>query len=307
MNGLVNGATAPQSNGVTASNGHSISGAANIITALDLIYGRNTSNEERQHASEFLEKLKLNDDAPYNGFMLSSDSQHGAPVRHFGLSLLEYSIRHRWDQYSEDQAKALRGWIIDLAKGLNLQDPPYIRNKVAQLWAEVAKRSWAIDWTDMDQLLVEFWQQELLQKELVLSVLETLSEDVFYREDTTSSLRDNDLNRALVEIFTPASVFKEKYPNREGHNNLQLRYGDEGWLLRISEVLDWASQNDIQNSKEVRDVAIKAITTLRSVVSWAMPIAIVNTHCVGSISRLMTIPNMQVVMVSLLNLFSARC
>ena len=32
--------------------------------------------------------------------------------------------------------------FLQLAEGITEQDPPFLRNKIAQLWVEIAKRSW---------------------------------------------------------------------------------------------------------------------------------------------------------------------
>lgn len=266
----------------------------NIVRALELIHSPSSTNEIRQQASEFLELQKNEKSAAQNGFSLSSQANNSPVVRHFGLSLLEHVVRHRSSALPADQFTHLRGLILDLAQGIQIQDPAYVRNKVAQLWAEIAKRSWGIDWLGMDESLVKMWSRELVHKEFVLCVLETLSEDIFYREDTASSLRGTDLNRALVEIFTPYSVFEEVFPERD--RRLELRYGSEGWLVRICEFLDWCTQN-MHTQKEVKECTLKALETLRSVMSWSIPKAIHSSQCVQRTCRVLAFGDEQVLLV----------
>ncbi|GKZ28903.1 hypothetical protein AbraIFM66950_001527 [Aspergillus brasiliensis] len=266
---------------------------ADIIRALELIHSPSSTNELRREALTFVEAQKESKSAARNGFLLASPDQSNPLVRYFGLGLLDHVLRHTSFEASE-QIDALRSLVLKLAESVRPEDPPYIRNKIPQLWAEVAKRSWALDWNDMDATLVQFWGASLVHKELVLSILETLSEDIFYREDTVSSLRGTDLNRALVEICTPLSVFEEIHPKKD---SVELRCGPEGWLSRICGFLADCIGN-IQNSKQARDSALKALATLKSVLAWSIPKAILSSNCVPSIARAFTCNDEQVLLAA---------
>ncbi|KAK1139975.1 karyopherin [Aspergillus melleus] len=267
---------------------------ADIVRALELIHSPSSTNDLRREALTFVESQKESKSAARNGFLLASGANQNPLVRYFGLGLLDHVLRHTSFTASE-QVLALKDLVLKLAESIRPEDPPYIRNKIPQLWAEVAKRSWGLDWIDMDQTLFQFWEASLVHKELVLSVLETLSEDIFYREDTVSSLRGTDLNRALVEIFTPLSVFEEFYPKREHH--VELRYGTDSWLARISEFLQYCIEN-LQNSKQAKDAALKALATLKSVLVWAIPKAIISSNCVPTIAMALTCNDEQVLLAA---------
>lgn len=178
-----------------STNGHSGEGMADIIQALEVSHSPASSNALRQEALQYLESKKQDGLAARNGFLLASNISHSPLVRHFGLSLLDHVLLHTGFALSSTQILELKEMVIQLAQTIRPEDPAYYRNKVAQLWAEVAKRSWGIDWNSMDQDLFNLWNGTALHKEFVLTVLETLSEDIFYREDTASSLRGTDLNR----------------------------------------------------------------------------------------------------------------
>lgn len=111
-----------------------------IIEALQIIHNPRSPNSLRQDASKFLEEIKNNEEAPSNGFSLASNGKQPAIVRHYGLSLLENAIRHRWAQYTAEQGAALRGWVVNLALEVTEQDPLYLRNKIAEIWVEIAKK-----------------------------------------------------------------------------------------------------------------------------------------------------------------------
>jgi exportin-5 len=276
-------------------NGLSEGGMANIIRALELSHNPTSTNELRRQALHYLESQKQGEASARNGFLLASQAEHSPLVRHFGLSLLDHVLRHTAFVLSSSQLADLKEMVMQLASLMRPEDPKYYRNKVAQLWAEVAKRSWGIDWVDMDDSLVELWNATVLHKEFVLTVLETLSEDIFYREDTVSSLRGTDLNRALVEIFTPLSVFEEAYPERDQHR-VGLRHGNEGWLSRTCNLLDSCLES-IQSSQEARDCTLKALAVLRSALVWSIPKAIISCHAVASVCRTLVSQNDQVLLV----------
>lgn len=274
-------------------------GMADIIRALEVIHSPGSTNELRKQALSFVESLKDNEAAPRNGFLLASRTNHAPVVRYFGLTLLDHVLRHLSFANTEISVN-LRSMILQLAENVRPEDPSYLRNKIPQLWSEAAKKSWGLDWMDMDETLVRFWGSSLVHNELVLSVLETLSEDVFFREDTVSSLRGTELNRALVEIFTPAGIVEQI--NSDKNPNAALRCGQEGWLVRICEFLDNCVQN-VPSSPQARDSAVKALLTLRSALSWSVYKAIVASQVVSSIFRSLTCQDEQVLLVRIFFFF----
>lgn len=266
-----------------------------ISRALQVVHNPRSSNVLRQEASQYLEDVRSDKEAPYHGFGLASNRTQPAIVRHFGLSLLDQAIRHRWGEYMLEQRTALRDWVLQLSEGVTGDDPLYIRNKIAETWVEVAKRSWVVEWMNMDELLVRMWDGSVAQKMLVLTVLETLSEDIFGHEDATAGLRGTDLNRACVDIFTPATVLIEQFPSRD--TSINVRYGKEGWLSRIGDLIDWCT-NDSHIDKIQQVCAIKCLTTLKSAIGWIIPKALVNTSSLRRICRCLAAANMGIQLVS---------
>ncbi|KAI4290375.1 MAG: hypothetical protein L6R35_000339 [Caloplaca aegaea] len=230
-----------------------------IRRALEVVHDARSSNSIRQTASEYLEHINSDEEAPYHGFTLAADRSQAAIVRHYGLSLLENAVRHRWGDYSVEQSMMLREWELSLAQSITDDDPFYIRTKIASIWVEIAKRSWALDWMDMDEHLVRLWTDSLASKELVLTILETLSEDVFGHEDTAAGLRGTDLNSACVDIFTPMSVLLEHFPSRA--TSINVRYGEEGWLSRMADLLELCVTKE-GDSKPRKACAVKILAAV---------------------------------------------
>ncbi|RYP69792.1 hypothetical protein DL771_005901 [Monosporascus sp. 5C6A] len=254
-----------------------------IHAALEVVYSPYSSNDDRKDAQVFLEEVKHTDEAPSHGFNLASEKSQSPVVRHYALSLLEHAIKHKWTYYTPPQAAALRNWVLELSQSISREDPSYLRNKVAVLWVEVAKRSWVADWMDMDSNLVQLWQvpDSVVHKELVLSILESLSDEIFSSDDPAVTVREGVLSKASVEIFTPAAVLTETYPNRQAGPD--VRCGDEGWLVRVVDLLGQCLAGDVQNNENIRNCAVRALALLNSLMPWVIPNAVTASRCVAAL------------------------
>jgi len=273
---------------------------SNIISrineALNVVHSTRSTNEARREASAYLEELKADKTAPFHGFTLASDKAQEPVVRHFALSLLENAIKHFWYDYADREAESMKGWVLQLSEHITAADPLYIRNKTAQLWVEVAKRSWGQEWQDMDQLLVQLWGTgSVVHKEFVLFVLENLSDEVFSKEDGTVAMREAILSKACVDIFTPAQVLQEHFPNRTVEP--VLRSGPEGWLVRLSLLLGQCLQQGVNTSDDNRSCALKTLAVLKSVLPWVTPKAVVFASCVDHLCQSLATPNVQIQLV----------
>lgn len=266
-------------NGGDARNGGDADVLAKIHLALEVVHSPLSTNDARREAQSFLEEVKDIPEAPFQGYQLASDKTQSPVVRHYALSLLEHAIRYRWATYTEEQAQTLRNWVLGLSQAVSKEDPSYLRNKTAQLWVEVAKRSWGSEWTDMDDMLVELWKipNSAVHKELVMSILESLSDEVFSGDDPVVAMREGVLSKACVEIFTPTAVLVEAFPNRQPGPD--VRCGHEGWLARLSAFLSMCFSSNAQND-EIKTCIVKGFSALLSLLAWAIPKAISSARCV---------------------------
>lgn len=137
---------------------------------------------------------------------------------------------------------------------------------------------------DMDDMLVQLWQvpDSAAHKELVMFVLETLSDEVFAGDDPVVAMREGVLSKAAVEIFTPTVVLVESFPNRQA--GPEVRSGHEGWLSRISEFLSYCINSDAKENDEVKSCTIKAFSVFLSLMPWAIPKSIAGARCVDVMS-----------------------
>jgi exportin-5 len=248
-----------------------------ILQAVEAIYDPRSSNDTRYAANQLLEDTKASLQAREIGFSLAIDNTKDATLRHYGLTLLDYHIKFVWDGYDEDSEAVLRGYVIKLAQSVRNEDPAYLRNKVAHEWTIFAKRSWGTYWMDMDELLVQLFQASEAHREIVLYVLQTLSEDVFGRDDSLAALRGEILGHACVEIFTPEALMSEDGNAKTGRV-MNLRHGSEGWLQRLSSFLEWGLENNSSTT-------VKTLDAIGSAFQWIPAPTIAATSGIQPVCR----------------------
>ena len=273
--------------------------------ALEVVHSPYSANDARRQAQDFLEEVKDYSEAPLQGYSLASNKSQPPIVRHYALSLLEHAIRYKWQTYTDEQAVAIKNWVIELGQAVSGEDPTYLRNKMAQLWVEVAKRSWGAEWLDMDSILVQLWEipDSAAHKELVLFILETLSDEIFNGDDPILAMREGVLSKACVEIFTPTSVLVEAFPNRAPGPD--VRHGEEGWMSRLSNFLNDCNQASASSSSDVKSCTIKTLSTLLSLMPWAIPRAIARAQCVTVLTSALSSPVPEVQKVEYMHMHSA--
>lgn len=260
-----------------------------IRQALEATLNPRISNDVRQQALQHLEQLKTRPDAPQYGFTLANDWKQNDAVRYYGLQLLEYAVRYRWSEYGVAQTDQLRTWVKCLAGGLReREDALFLRNKIAQLWVELAKRCWGEEWMDMDGLLVNLWERPMSEKGMankvfVLYVLETLSEDIINSEDAVAGLRLEVLGGALNEVMVPQGLYAEHAKTRG--NRKEVRCGEPGWMARVCDFFSacvkqarLGGQPELVQSMST--CAVKALNALRPTMSWISLKGAVETNCI---------------------------
>ncbi|KAF8539445.1 armadillo-type protein [Trichophaea hybrida] len=296
MNGGGEAAVPPTENGAQQSQP-----LHQLKQALQIVYDPHSSNDDRKSAGAFLEAAKSEKEAPFHGFKLAHDRTLEPVVRHFGLLLLENALRYSWPDYTVSESTTVRNWILSLAENVNNGDPAYLRNKIAQLWVEVAKRQWDNEWLDMDELLVRLWenaavQPNAAQRDLVLFILETLVDDIFNREDSVAGLRNTPLSKACFDVFTPLSVFNTYYPQRE--LSAVNRCGEDGWLMRLVRLLDEALDAGVKENSEAEVCSIKILGVLKACMGWSVSKAVAASKVVETVGRSLMVESTAVQMIA---------
>ncbi|XP_035784555.1 exportin-5-like [Anopheles albimanus] len=132
-----------------------------------------------------------------------------AIVRHFGLQLMEHTIKFNWNSISQQEkifikenAMKLLNAGVGEAQDTNLA---HIKDGVSRIIVEMIKREWPQQWTTLLVELSDACSKGVAQTELVLLVFLRLVEDVALLQTIESNQRRKDIYQALTvnmsEIF----------------------------------------------------------------------------------------------------------
>ena len=263
-----------------------------IKQALDTIYDPLSSNQHRNEATLFLDEHKSQADSAYRGVFLASKPENSPLLRHYGLLLLEHLIKHRLSTCGPEQTSQLCSWVVQLAQGTTTQDASFLRNKIAQLWAELAEGVWLTAWPDMDRDLLQLWQSSIIHQALVLHILETLSDEVFSTEDKTKDIREPALARACVEIVTPTTILVEE--SKQAQELAHLKSGPDGWYERLLAQLQLCMRS---TDAVQQDLTVRILSVLRSIANWMTRAAIGRGLGLPLLFECLTAPDLGVKMV----------
>ncbi|QLL33136.1 hypothetical protein HG536_0E00460 [Torulaspora globosa] len=251
-------------------------GASQVITALEVIYSGKSTNEERLEAQKFLDRVKGHEESPFWGYEIALNNPADYILKHFGLGLLENAVRKNWVDYNLEKRLALRKWVVELNCGVQKEDPRYIKQKLAFLWVEIAKRTWGEalrgdnpskeelmeSWVDMDANLTELWNIGGASRELALVIFKILFEDVFLLDDLTVLKRMTIIQPLCVMTISPMDVFATKYKFTEKWT--LFKANQEGWFaLWVSELNNALAQNNAE-------YVIRLLETLKTCLNWPL-------------------------------------
>ncbi|KAF9985995.1 hypothetical protein BGZ65_009185 [Modicella reniformis] len=255
----------------------------NLLAALDTIYNVASTNEARQQAQEYCEGLKRDPAGPLYGYFLAhKDNQQPDVVRHFGLGLIENTVRYRWSEETlipEIKAQIRANAMSLVAEGTLpiLTEQSFIKEKIARLVVEVAKREWPGAWNDMDAFLRQLFFKDETGREMVLLILRSLCEDVCVYDDAVAGMRKKDLRAGLLVIMASERTLKGHYPDGlKGHNDevtlMVGESGNDGWIARLAVLLEEILPRCQTESRDAADekVAAAALKTLSSILGWVI-------------------------------------
>ncbi|KAI8034726.1 exportin-5 [Drosophila gunungcola] len=239
--------------------------AAELATAVDLIMHPLTQQQARLEAYMACERFK--EESPLCaqvGLFLASSPQSNQQVRHFGLQLIEYTIKFRWNCITHEEKVYIKDNAI---KMLNVGVGPAedrsllpTKNALSRIIVEMIKREWPQQWSDLLPELSQACTKGEAQTELVLLVFLRLVEDVALLQTIESNQRRKDMYQALnnnmndiFEFFLRlveqhVTAFRET--TRQGHFTKANAHSRvvEMVLLTLSGFVEWVSIQHIMSS-----------------------------------------------------------
>ena len=276
-------------------------GAIHVINALEVIYSPKSDNDQRLEAQRFLDQVKLRDESPLWGFDIAVNNPSNYILKHFGLGLLAEAIKKNWTLYNDEKKLALRKWVMELNYKVHDEDPRYIKEKLAFLWVEIAKRTWGEalkasvsdenefvnSWVDMDSNLTELWNISQSSRELTLIIFRILFEDVFLLDDITVLKRMTIIQPLCVMIVCPMDVFAKRYKFTDKWT--LFKANQEGWFALWTQELNNALQQ--KNAEYV----VRLLETLKTCLNWPLSEVLIKNDILSSLLQcfLSNIPKAQ--------------
>lgn len=288
-----------------------------ILKALEIVHDPQSSNVSRRDAQAFLEEVKLKEESPFWGYQLALPENYAKNyiVRHFGLSLLQHAILKRYHTLDIPKVTAVREWIVELSNKVEEDDSHFLKEKLAFLWASLAKRIWgsflvkdrssepdqdtepiseqefADGWASMDADLWTLWNGSKQSRELSLIILRTLFEDIYLLDDQLAAERTNVLNQLSVCIVTPSQVLERIY---EPNATLNACKGStQGWFVAWSGFLLEILNENAANSAIVQTFVPKILTNFKTCLHWVQPSVLKAQNIMNTFINILTVPDIK--------------
>ncbi|CAI7883536.1 unnamed protein product, partial [Closterium sp. NIES-54] len=165
-----------------------------VLQALAVAVDWRTDQASRAGATEFLEKLKTEEE-PHRQASLAAHLVNGDQPEHarlFAFQLLQNVARNKWQQFPADERRKLAVYAFDLLRRCadTAGEPWSIRSKAAALLADIVKHEGSDLWKEMLPSLLALSAASPVHAETVALVLQFVPEDVtVHNEDIEGNRR----------------------------------------------------------------------------------------------------------------------
>ncbi|CAI5980835.1 unnamed protein product [Closterium sp. NIES-64] len=165
-----------------------------VLQALAVAVDWRTDQASRAAATEFLEKLKTEEE-PHRQASLAAHLVNGDQPEHarlFAFQLLQNVARNKWQQFPADERRKLAVYAFDLLRRCadTAGEPWSIRSKAAALLADIVKHEGSDLWKEMLPSLLALSAASPVHAETVALVLQFVPEDVtVHNEDIEGNRR----------------------------------------------------------------------------------------------------------------------
>lgn len=182
-------------------------------------------------------------------------------VRHFGLQLMEHTVRFNWNNISQQEKIFIKENAMKLlCAGVGEaqdQTVSHIKDGLSRIIVEMIKREWPQQWTTLLAELSDACSKGVAQTELVLLVFLRLVEDVALLQTIESNQRRKDIYQALTvnmsEIFDfflrlielHVGEFRNATSIGDKHKALGHSRVVQVVLLTLTGFVEWVSINHI--------------------------------------------------------------
>lgn len=244
--------------------------AEELGRAVELTMNPTVSQEARLHAYNACESFKEN--SPWcaqAGLLLASNEGLSAVVRHFGLQLMEHTVKYRWTQISQPEKLFIKENAMKLLYSGGWETA-HLNDGLARVIVEMAKREWPQHWPQLLAELSDACARGHRHTEIVLHVFLRLVEDVATLQTLEANQRRKDIYQALTsnmaEIFgfflrlieMHVQEFREKTAAGDFIQAASNGRVVQVVLLTLTGFVEWVSMNHIvgQNGRLLQILCI---------------------------------------------------
>ncbi|KXJ77769.1 exportin-5 [Aedes albopictus] len=240
-------------------------GLANeLARAVKITMDPAASQQARMDAYVACERFKEVSPLCAQAGLFLATGNYPAIVRHFGLQLMEHTVKFNWNSISQQEkifikenAMKLLGDGVAEAQD---QSVSHIKDGLSRIVVEMVKREWPQQWTTLLAELSEACSKGVAQTELVLLVFLRLVEDVALLQTIESNQRRKDIYQALTsnmaEIFDfflrlielHVGEFRNTTAIGDKHKALGHSRVVQVALLTLTGFVEWVSINHIMAS-----------------------------------------------------------
>ncbi|CAG9792177.1 unnamed protein product [Diatraea saccharalis] len=231
--------------------------ADDLSRAVELTLNPTVSHDARSQAYNACESFKEN--SPWcaqAGLLLASGSQYSAVVKHFGLQLMEHTVKYRWTQITQAEKIFIKENAMKLLY-MGGWETGHLNDALARVIVEMIKREWPQQWPTLLAELSDACARGHLHTQIVLHVFLRLVEDVATLQTLEQHQRRKDIYQALTsnmsEIFAffmrlielHVQEFREK--TAAGDFNAAASNGRvvQVVLLTLTGFVEWVSTNHV--------------------------------------------------------------
>ncbi|CAG0888386.1 unnamed protein product [Cyprideis torosa] len=183
--------------------------------AVAVIFSETAPQQERKAAQEFCEEFKETSHLCVPcGFRLASCVDASPISRRLGLQLVEHFIKYRWVDMEPTQKLLIKDSVVRILNSSSPSLPtsclirePYIKDGLARILVEIAKREWPQQWPSMLQELSDLCNLGDDQIQVVLLFFTRFAEDISILQTMDAVKRRRDIQRALTENMSTIYPF----------------------------------------------------------------------------------------------------
>ncbi|XP_045764102.1 exportin-5 isoform X1 [Maniola jurtina] len=231
--------------------------ADELSNAVELTLNPTVAHEARKQAYTACESFK--DNSPWcaqAGLLLASGPQYSPVVKHFGLQLMEHTVKYRWTHISQAEKIFIKENAMKL---LNMGgwEIGHLNDALARVIVEMIKREWPQQWSTLLAELSDACSRGHLHTQIVLHVFLRLVEDVATLQTLEQHQRRKDIYQALTsnmaEIFAFFMRLIELHVQEFREKTAAGDYGAAASngrvvqvvLLTLTGFVEWVSTNHV--------------------------------------------------------------